>query len=115
MNLDEKLVEKVIKEGHAIADKIRNAKTLDEVEKLSSEIEEYSDFVNENFGVLDDFGEDGEKYCELAFYIHMAAKEKTRQLEYYPNETEAGNEDVSDFEYYLDSKAWTRSIKNAEF
>ncbi|MDO5475219.1 MAG: hypothetical protein Q4F61_02420 [Candidatus Saccharibacteria bacterium] len=76
MSIDERLIDKAIKNGHAISYKIRNAKTIDEVKELSSEIEEYSDFVNENFGTLDEFSEDGEKYCELDFYVHMAVETK---------------------------------------
>ncbi len=114
MSTDEKLVEKAIKNGHAIADKIRNAKTIDEVEKLSSEIEEYSDFVNENFGIPDDFGEYSEKYCELDFYIHMAAETKNDHLYYYAGNPNMGNEGVDDFESYLESKEWLQAAKNAE-
>lgn len=111
MNVDEKLVEKVIKDGHAVADKIRNAKTLSEIDALSDEIEQYSDFVNENFGILDDFDETGEKYCELTFYIHMAAETKNDHLHYYTGNTNMGNEGVDDFDSYLESKEWLWTAK----
>ena len=115
MNSNEKIVEKAIKDGRLVADKIRNAKTLDEVKELSSEIEEYSNFVNKNFGVPDDFGEDGEKYCELTFYIHMAAEIKNDYLYRYAGNPSMGNEGVDDFDSYLESREWLQAAKNAEF
>ena len=99
--------DEIIKNGHLIANKIKNASSVSDIDALSEEIERYSDFVNENFGVVDDFGE---KICELYFMLHMAAEEKARQIEYYPDKAEAGNEDVLDFEEMLDSKDW---IKNS--
>lgn len=106
MNAAEK-VRKAIEEGHLIANKIKNASNISTIDTLSGEIEKYCDFMNKNFGVIDDFNE---KTCALSFMLHMAAEEKARQLEYYPDKTEAGNEDVSDFENMLDSKIW---IKNS--
>ena len=69
MSIDEELIEKAIKDGHKIADKIRDAKTLDGIKELSSEVEEYSDFVNENFGILDDYDE---RDCEISAFLHVA-------------------------------------------
>lgn len=117
--MKEELIEKVIKDGHKIADKIRSAATVEEVDALESEIERYSDFVDENFGIYDDIGE---KNCELSMMLFMAAEEKARYLEYHQDEPrEISNESVKDFEEMLDSKEWVNSprgvssdSKNAE-
>ena len=106
MDASEK-VKEVVENGHSIAEKIKNASSVSDIDALSEEIEKYCDFVNENFGIIDDFGE---KTCELSFMLYMAAEEKARQIEYYPDKNEAGNEDILDFEKMLESKNW---IKNS--
>ncbi len=107
MKTNEEPIERAIKEGHEIAHKIQSAKTISEIDRLSDEVEKYCDFVNENFGIVDEFAEDkNEKYSDLAFYLYMAIEEKGLHLDYYnlhPNETNNG---VSDFLNYLESKTW---------
>lgn len=117
--MKEDLIEEAIKNGHEIADKIRSASTVEEVDALDDEIEKYSDFVDENFGVYDDIGE---KNCELSMMLFMAAEEKARYLEYHQDKPQKiGDESVKDFEEMLDSQEWANSphgvsldSKNAE-
>lgn len=97
------LIEKAIKDGHLIAEKIKNANSVVEIDDLTDEIEEYCDFIDENFGVVNDFDE---KKCELSTTLFMATEEKARQLEYYPEKKALGNDDIIDFENMLDSKYW---------
>ena len=81
--MDTATIEKAVSDGRIIADKISRTKSLDELDALSAEIEEYSDFVNENFGVFNEIFAKREKFSDLAFYIHMAVKEKEDHIEYY--------------------------------
>ena len=103
-------IEKAIREGRAIAEKIKNAESVSDIDALDKEIEQYCDFVDENFGEPSDL--DGEKECDLSAALYMAAEEKARQLEYYPGKDEAGNEDVVYFEKMLDAQSWVKN--NAE-
>lgn len=93
-----------MRDGHIIADKIKTAKTISEIDDIDEEIKEFSDFVDKNFGTPVDFEE--KSSSDLTSMLYMAAEEKARQLEYYPSENSAGNEDVLDFEEMLDSKNW---------
>lgn len=106
MNREEK-IKKVIRDSHNIADKILKANTMMALQSLIPEIETYSNFVNQEFGDLDEFSEDPlEKYSELTFYCHMALEEKTDRLEYYAEHPEEISQGVSDFLNYLDSRKW---------
>ena len=106
MNKEEK-IKKVIRDSHNIADKILKANTMMALQSLIPEIETYSDFVNQEFGDLDEFSEDPlEKYSELTFYCHMALEDKTDHLEYYAGHPEEVSQGVSDFLNYLDSRKW---------
>lgn len=112
MNKQE-IVEKTIEDGHLLATKIREANSIEEIKKLKEEIEQFSDFANNNFGETDDFAEDDEPYSDLSFYLTMAIETKERHLDYsHENAINYGNEGVDTFEEYLDSKNWT--IKGAE-
>ena len=102
-NKNDALVEKAMKDGYSIAEKIKNANSVAEIDNLTDEIEEYCDFVDENFGVFNDFDE---KKCDLSAMLFMAAEEKARQLEYYPDKKVLGNDDAVDFENMLDSRYW---------
>ena len=99
-------VELVIKQGENLANKINLAKTTTQLDILYTEVENYTNFINNEFGIIDDFSEKNEKYCELSFYAYMAANEKSDNLEYYnahPEETASG---VEDFLKYLKSMKW---------
>jgi len=110
MKSNEELVKKALREGHEIADEISKAKSDLDLDKLSDKIEEFYDFVNENFGSVDEFDENSEKYSDLSFYLSMAIETKSRHLAYPHDEIEDyGNEGVHDFEYYLDSKEWLKA------
>ena len=106
MNREEK-IKKAIRDSRNIADKIFKANTMMALQSLIPEIETYSDFVNQEFGDLDEFSEDPlEKYSELTFYYYMALEEKTDHLKYYAEHPEEISQGVSDFLNYLDSRKW---------
>ena len=106
MNREEK-IKKVIRDSRNIADKILKANTYVALQSLIPEIETYSDFVNQEFGDLDEFSENPlEKHSELAFYCHMALEEKTDHLKYYAEHPKETSQGVSDFLNYIDSKQW---------
>ena len=99
-------VESAIKQGENLANKINLAKTTAQLDILYKEVENYTNFINNEFGIIDDFSEKNEKYCELSFYAYMAVSEKSDNLEYYnayPEETASGVEDFLD---YLKSMKW---------
>lgn len=105
MNTEEK-IKKVINDGYIIADKITRAKSDEELNALSDEIDAYTNFVNTEFGKIDDFSNTAERYNDLVFYCRMAVKEKSDHIEYYtkrPNETSSG---ILDFLEFLDSREW---------
>lgn len=104
--MENDLVKKAISEGYEIAEKIRSAKSIAEVEALKEEIKQYSNFVNEEFFEIDEYEDYNEKYCELSFYLTMAIEEKTRHLDYGYID---GNEGVDDFIDYLNSKEWVKN------
>lgn len=103
---ESKIVENIIISGHKIADKIKNASSVSDIDNLSEEIQSFCDNLDENFG---DLGDIGEKENKLSAILYMAAEEKARQLEYYPDQNDAGNEDIIEFEEILDSKNWTKN------
>lgn len=106
MNREEK-IKKAIRDSRNITDKIFKANTMMALQSLIPEIETYSDFVNQEFGDLDEFSEDPlEKYSELTFYCYMALEEKTDHLKYYAEHPEEISQGVSDFLNYLDSRKW---------
>lgn len=99
-------VELAIKQGENLANKINLAKTTAQLDILYKEVENYTNFINNEFGIIDDFSEKNEKYCELSFYAYMATNEKSDNLEYYnthPEETASGVEDFLD---YLELMKW---------
>ena len=104
MNND--VIESAIKQGKNLANKINLAKTTAQLDTLYKEVENYTNFINNEFGIIDDFSEKNEKYCELSFYAYMAVNEKSDNLEYYivhPEEMASGVEDFLD---YLKSMKW---------
>jgi hypothetical protein len=99
-------IELAVKQGESLANKINLAKTTTQLDTLYKEVENYTNFINNEFGIIDDFSEKNEKYCELSFYAHMAVNEKSDNLEYYivhPEEMASGVEDFLD---YLKSMKW---------
>ena len=100
-------IEMVIRDGHCIADKIANAKSLDELEELNSEIESFCDFVDNNYGEENDYGE---MEHDLSTDLYVALDWKGESLE----SRNKNNEPVlrlsegymEDFLKYLDSKDW---------
>lgn len=105
MNREEKII-KAIHDGRDIADKILKVNTMMALQSLIPEIETYSDFVNQEFGDLDELEGPLEKYSELTFYCYMALEEKTDHLKYYAEHPEEISQGVSDFLNYLDSRKW---------
>ncbi len=99
-------IELAVKQGESLANKINLAKTTTQLDTLYKEVENYTNFINNEFGIIDDFSEKNEKYCELSFYAYMAVNEKSDNLEYYivhPEEMASGVEDFLD---YLKSMKW---------
>ena len=76
-------IELAVKQGESLANKINLAKTTTQLDTLYKEVENYTNFINNEFGIIDDFSEKNEKYCELSFYAYMAVNEKGDNLEYY--------------------------------
>lgn len=112
MTKDE-LIEKIINDGIAIADKIKAAKTVKEIESLDKEIKELADIIDDNFGIELDF--DDEKENGLSSMLYMAAEEKIRQLEYYPEQDKTRNADTDYFLDYLLSRNWIDYKNRAEY
>lgn len=103
--MDTAPIETALKTGHKLAEKIKSAKTVQELKSLNPELEQYCDFLNKNFGEIDEFDANDEKYCQLSFYIFMAVESKISHLSY-------GNDDnsgVDDFLTYLNSKEWAKN------
>ena len=104
MNND--VIESTIKQGKNLANKINLAKTTAQLDTLYKEVENYTNFINNEFGIIDDFSEKNEKYCELSFYAYMAVNEKSDNLEYYNAHPEEMASGVEDFLDYLESMKW---------
>ena len=104
------VIDKIISDGQLLADKITKAKTINELEALSTELDEYSEKANDNFGIIDEFSEQlDEKYCDLTFYLYMAREEKEDHLEYYASHPDVISDGVLDFLHYLHSKEWVNT------
>lgn len=95
------LTEKAIKGGHTLASKIRTCQTVSDIGNLYKEIDEYANFIDDNFGVENGFSD--EKECTLSMSLYVAVEEKLGQLKYHPEQNEAGNVDIDSFEEMLDS------------
>ena len=105
-------IERAILEGHIIAKKIREASSISDTDNLSEEVDNYCDFVDNNFGQIDDFSENDELFCDLSFYLRMALETKERHLsENISSVPDYGNEGVDTFERFLDSKQWANYKK----
>ena len=101
------LIEKAIKDGHLIAEKIKNANSVVEIDDLTDEIEEYCDFIDENFGVVNDFDE---KDCSLTISLYVALdwRKKSLFIENKNNRMTArlSTEFLRQFIEELESKSW---------
>ena len=99
-------INNAIKNGHAIAVKMRKANTYSDISALSKDIKKYCDYVNNTFGKLDELSETNERYSKLSLYLALAFETKERHMRYPHDTDDYGNEDVDVFEEYLDSKEW---------
>ena len=113
MNND--VIESAIKRGENLANKINLAKTTAQLDILYKEVENYTNFIDNEFGIIDDFSEKNEKYCELSFYAYMAVNEKNDNLEYYNVHPEEMASGVEDFLDYLKSMKWLAWNIDANF
>lgn len=108
---EEEKIAKILKDGHMIADKIKAAQTISEVDNLTKEIKEFSDFADENFGIVDDF--DNRLDCELSTFLFIALdwKKRTLQPENYDNEatSQLAERYMTDYIEFLDSREWAIS------
>lgn len=103
-----RIIEKIILDGHSIANKIKSAGSVSELEKMSDEIAKYSNLVDENFGILDDF--DGRKDSELSTFLYVAL-DWAKKSHYPENKDNSATKQLAenftqDFISFLDSKQW---------
>ena len=105
MDIEEK-IKKVINDGYIIANKITTAKSDEELNALSDEVDIYTNFVDTEFGNIEEFSDIAEKYNDLTFYCNMAIKEKSDHMKYYVQHPNEANSGVLDFLEFLDSKEW---------
>ena len=106
--MNSSVVESAIKQGKNLANKINLAKTTAQLDILYKEVEKYTNFIDNEFGIIDDFSEKNERCCELSFYAYMAANEKNDNLEYYNAHPEEMASGVEDFLDYLESMKWLK-------
>lgn len=100
------LVEKALRDGHAIAAKLKEATSNEEIERLKKEMEVYGDFVDDTFGKIDEDDVLQERNCDLSFLLYLAAESKCVHMYYSPHQSESNNYEIDEFEKYLDSKSW---------
>ena len=112
----EQKIEKVVREGHGIAEKLKNAKNIDELDGLWSEIKTFQKFVDSEFGTVrtyEPYREGKDKYSHLSLELSIIVEEKERQLIYYPDKADIARRSIEEeFEEYLDSKDWV--LESAE-
>lgn len=102
------LINKVIKDGHEIIDRMRLISKFSELEELKPIIDKYADFVDENFGEPSDVS-DG-KWCSLmtSLYVALDWKRKSlypENLNYEPTQNLA-KEFMDGFINELDGESW---------
>src|SRR5574344_1066235 len=101
--MDNKLIEKVLNDGHKIAEEIRKAKTLDDLEDLDSQIDFYTSYVDNNFGEHDDEQYPDEKNSELTYILSDAMEDKEVYLMTQKNGSKQWDDILLiDFEKMLD-------------
>ena len=104
------LIKKALDVGHSIAKKLGTVDNMADLEKLSNEIDSYADFVDDAFGVPDEFF--GEKSCELSLYVYIALNWKREDLHpenvNNPSTKRLAKRFLDDFVEYLDSSDWAK-------
>ena len=100
-----KLVEKVYNDGLTIASLIRNAANEKEADSLSGKVEDYCNFLDDNFGTIDEDAIVEEESCYLSFELYMAYDEKCTHIPYIKN-SYYGNDGVDSFVEQLYSDIW---------
>ena len=100
------LAEIAIRDGIKLANEIKSATTELQLDELENKIEEYSNFLDDNFSYSNDSLPENNRFCELSFYIHMALNEKRDHLEYYIEHPEIISSGIVDFINYLESMKW---------
>lgn len=106
MNYDVLLVNKALRDGHTIAKKLERATSSEEIDHLEKEINDYGDFVDAEFGVIDEDDPFQEKNCELSFLLCLVTEAKTRHIYYGSSCSPNSNYEIGEFEKYLDGKSW---------
>lgn len=104
--MNPKLIEKAIQNGKKLANEIQLAVSESQLDGLENKIEEYSNFLDDNFSYSNDSLPENNRFCELSFYIHMALNEKRDHLEYYIEHPEIISSGIVDFINYLESMKW---------
>lgn len=103
--MDFKLVEKAYNDGLAVASLIRNAANEKEAEIALEKVDEYCDFLYDNFGIEnEDDTVEGES-CYLAFDFYEGAEAKLRNV-HYTNNALQGNYGIDTFIQQLYSGYW---------
>ena len=102
-------IELTIRDGRLIADTIRNASNIQELNNAVERIEQYCDFVDKNFGILNDI--DNERECSLTTSLYVALDWKKKALypenKNNPSANQLANNYLEQFVEELDSKKWT--------
>ncbi|TWO98698.1 hypothetical protein EUA79_02805 [TM7 phylum sp. oral taxon 351] len=104
--MNSKLIEKAIQDGKKLAEEINSAKSEIQLDKLEGNIEQYANFLDNNFSYSNDSLPEDDRFCELSFYIYIALEEKGDHLEYYNEHPEVTSDGVVDFLDYLESMKW---------
>lgn len=103
----------VIKEGYRITNRFKRACSAEEISQIKPDIEKFSHFTDEIFGELNEFSE-GEKECELSFYLYLALKEKNDYLKLCL-EQRGDDLSIEQFKSYLESKDWLEPTYQNEY
>ena len=103
--MENKIIEKVIRDGNALAEKMRNSKSLAEITALKKTVDEYSEFVDEHFGVIGDLDY---KECAITIYLYVAYNERKGALEYPEDKFQhrLGETFIEDFVKFVNSQTW---------
>lgn len=108
MNTSE-TIEKVIREGHLLADAIKKATSIVDIDSLYDRVEAYCDFIDKHFGEPSDL-DDEEKSTSLSMSLYVAFNWKKKSL--YPENADfpparhLAEQFNADFLAELDSKSW---------
>lgn len=100
--------ERVLAEGHEIAEMISSASNPSDLENMKDKIAAYTDFVDENFGTAGD--PDEEKESQLSLMLYVAVGWKRSALENGNKDTlRLAEKYLTEFKDYLESGDWVKN------